>query len=111
MKNVLALIIIACLPAVQTNAQETEKYLFDKELPVFVDSMQAELTYPLAWGNSDIRQFDLWRSAARNKLREEMLMPPPPAKDFGMKSAYPLTKSRRDAEKLGEEKIRKSLDK
>ena len=79
MKNVLALIIIACLPAVQTNAQETEKYLFDKELPVFVDSMQAELTYPLAWGNSDIRQFDLWRSAARNKLREEMLMPPPPA--------------------------------
>ena len=32
------------------------------------------------------------------------------AKDFGMKSAYPLTKSRRDAEKLGEEKIRKSLE-
>ncbi len=31
-------------------------------------------------------------------------------KDFGMKSAYPLTKSRRDAEKLGEEKIRKSLE-
>lgn len=85
MKNVLALIIIACLPAVQTNAQETEKYLFDKELPVFVDSMQAELTYPLAWGNSDIRQFDIWRSAARNKLREEMLMPPPPAKNFDMK--------------------------
>ena len=76
---------MACLPSMQANAQTDGKYLFDGELPVFIDSMQAELTYPMAWGNSSIRQFDLWRSAAREKLREEMLMPPPPAKDYGMK--------------------------
>lgn len=85
MKKELVYILMACLPVTQASAQQEEKYLFDKELPVFIDSMQAELTYPMAWGNSDIRQFDLWRSAARNKLREEMLMPPPPAKDFNMR--------------------------
>lgn len=84
MRHRLVLIIIAVISGLSTNAQTNEKYLFDGELPVFIDSMQTELTYPMAWGNSDIRQFDLWRSAARDKLREEMLMPPPPAKDYGM---------------------------
>ena len=51
MRNVLALILMACLPSMQANAQTDGKYLFDGELPVFIDSMQAELTYPMAWGN------------------------------------------------------------
>lgn len=65
--------------------QTAEKYMFDGMFPVFLDSLQDELTYPLAWGNSDIHEFGLWRSAARNKLREEMLTPPRPAKDYDMK--------------------------
>lgn len=64
------------------NAQNEEKYVFDGELPYFLDSLQKELTYPLAWGNSEVKQFDLWRSLARNKLREEMLLPPAPATTF-----------------------------
>ena len=32
------------------------------------------------------------------------------AQKTGMKSAYPLTKSQRDSQKLGEQKIRKSLE-
>lgn len=50
---------------------------------------------------------NLYRIAAAQKCRISLEQA---AKDFGMKSAYPLTKSRRDAEKLGEEKIRKSLE-
>lgn len=69
----------------QPAADSVQKYMFDGEFPVCLDRMQQELTYPLAWGNSDIRQFDLWRSAARSKLRKEMLMPPEPAKAYDMK--------------------------
>lgn len=84
MKYGLFLTAVFCISGMNANSQTEKKYLFDDELPVFTDSMQAELTYPLAWGNSDIREFGLWRSAARNKLREEMLMPPPPAKNYDM---------------------------
>lgn len=65
--------------------KKAEKYMFDGAFPVFLDSLQSELTYPLAWGNSDIKEFGLWRSAARNKLREEMLMPPRPAENYDMR--------------------------
>jgi dienelactone hydrolase len=32
----------------------------------------------MAWGNSEIRDFDAWRKAARQKVFDCMLMPPPP---------------------------------
>ena len=71
--------------ALSAGAQnEVQKYMFDDELPVCLDQMQQELTYPMAWGNSDIHQFDLWRSAARDVLRREMLLPPKPAKSSDM---------------------------
>ena len=65
----------------QTSA---EKYMFDGAFPVMLDSLQAEMTYPLAWGNSDIKEFGLWRSTARAKLNEEMLTPPLPARSYDM---------------------------
>lgn len=81
--SIIALVLtLLTLPAW---AQETEKYIFDDELPYFLDGMQKELTYPMAWGNSDIRQFDMWRSEARSVLRREMLMPPPVAKSYDVK--------------------------
>lgn len=86
-KSITACLTCACLTlflATPLAAQE-EKYVFEGERPVFLDSLLADLTYPLAWGHSDIRDFDLWRIAARNKLREEMLLPPPPADRYDMK--------------------------
>lgn len=80
---------LLALPALwaglSASAQTEGGYLFDGDLPTCLEQMKAELTFPLAWGNSDIQQFDLWRSAARNQLREEMLMPPPPAKSQELK--------------------------
>ena len=38
--------------ALSAGAQnEVQKYMFDDELPVCLDQMQQELTYPMAWGN------------------------------------------------------------
>lgn len=80
MKTIVLALMMGC--SLTVNAQNEEKYVFDGELPYFLDSLQKELTYPLAWGNSEVKQFDLWRSLARNKLREEMLLPPAPATTF-----------------------------
>ena len=85
LKKLIILSVIACLSVTANAQKQAEKYVFDGAFPVFLDSLQAELTYPLAWGNSDIKEFGLWRSAARNKLREEMLMPPRPAEHYDMK--------------------------
>lgn len=79
-------IFIFALISLNLSAQkEGQKYMFDGELPVCLDEMQQELSYPMAWGHSDIRQFDLWRSSARDVLRREMLLPPKPATTFDMK--------------------------
>lgn len=85
LKRLIISSLIACVSVVAVAQGQAEKYLFDGAFPVFLDSLQSELTYPMAWGNSDIKEFGLWRSAARSKLREEMLMPPRPAEHSDMK--------------------------
>ena len=57
--------------------QGRENYEFMRNLPVYADSLIADLTYPLAWGHSDIRDFDAWKQAAREKVFDCMLTPPP----------------------------------
>ena len=62
-------------------AQKREKYEFKRNLPVYADSLIKDLTYPLAWGNSPITDFDKWRKAARQKVFDCMLTPPPAPAD------------------------------
>ena len=61
-----------------------QKYEFMRNLPVYADSLLEDLKYPLAWGNSDITDFDEWRKVARQKVFDCMLMPPPPLGDFAV---------------------------
>ena len=65
--------------------QKREKFEYTFDLPVYVEQLKRELTYPLAWGNSDIKNFDRWRATARKKVFECMMTPPRPAADFDMK--------------------------
>ncbi|MGW0814944.1 dienelactone hydrolase family protein [Streptomyces viridiviolaceus] len=44
------------------------------ELPGFHAALKAELTFPLAWGNSPIRDFEAWRRAARARVEEHLLV-------------------------------------
>jgi dienelactone hydrolase len=76
--------ILFLLCSLQLAAQQPERYMFKRQLPVFLDSLKAEMNYPLAWGHSDIREFGLWRTTARAKLVEEMLTPPRPADSYDM---------------------------
>lgn len=56
--------------------QKREKYEWQGEIPTYVEILKKELTYPMAWGNSPIRNFKKWKKAARAKVFECMMTPP-----------------------------------
>lgn len=70
-----------CMLAVSVQGQKRSKYEFRRNLPVYADSLIKDLTYPMAWGNSPITDFDAWRQAARQKVLDCMLTPPPAPAD------------------------------
>ena len=61
----------------EANAQKRSKFEFKRNLPVYADSLLKDLTYPMAWGNSPITDFGEWRRAARQRVFDCMLTPPP----------------------------------
>ena len=75
----LFIITLCLLVVIPSSAQKRKKYEFRRNLPVYADSLIKDLTYPLAWGNSEITDFDAWRKVARQKVLDCMLMPPPPS--------------------------------
>lgn len=82
-RHLIALSLLAA-SAAGVSAQQSAKYEIERDMPLFLDSIKNELTYPLAWGNSDITDFDTWRSTARDKVMELMLAPPPRAVDYDL---------------------------
>ena len=84
MKRIITYSIIALLQAsvalVQTSSkpklQKREKYEWQGEIPTYVETLKKELTYPMAWGNSPIKNFKKWKKAARAKVFECMMTPP-----------------------------------
>ena len=102
-KTCLTILWILLMSSVQALAQQQgrEKYEFMRNLPVYADSLIADLTYPLAWGNSDIRDFDAWKRAAREKVFDCMFTPPPaPANGFEAKVLYEEQRDGYKARKL-----------
>ena len=81
--NLIRTLMIAagCLLTLAAHGQQRDKYEFVRNLPVYADSLIRDLTYPMAWGNSTITDFDQWRQAARQKVLDCMLTPPPPPAD------------------------------
>jgi dienelactone hydrolase len=78
-KNLFYIIVLCLLQSTILFSQKRQKYEFSRNLPVYADSLLKDLTYPLAWGNSEIKDFDEWRKAARQKIFDSMLTPPPTA--------------------------------
>lgn len=64
--------------------QKREKYEWQGEIPTYVETLNKELTYPMAWGNSPIRNFKKWKKAARAKVLECMMTPPKAAAAWNM---------------------------
>jgi dienelactone hydrolase len=49
--------------------------LTERVLPAFYQQLKDELTFPLAWENSPIRDFPSWRVAARAQVEASLLRP------------------------------------
>ena len=64
--------------------QKREKYEWQGEIPTYVEMLKKELTYPMAWGNSPIKNFKKWKKAARGKVFECMMTPPKAAAAWDM---------------------------
>lgn len=79
----LLLFFLAALPI--SAQQKREKFEFYKNMPVYAEQLIADLHYPLAWGNSSIKNFAEWKKTARQKVFDCMLTPPPPAENYDMK--------------------------
>ena len=57
---------------------------YQYEIPTYVEQLQADLTYPLAWGNDREKKFAKWKKKARAKVLDCMMTPPPPAESYDM---------------------------
>lgn len=106
MKKIVISLILTLFCCSYALAQKRDKYEFKRNLPVYADSLIANLTYPLAWGNSDIKDFNEWKQVAREKVFDCMLMPPPaPSNGFEAKVLY---EEQRDGYKARKIEIRLS---
>lgn len=100
-KRTTALLFLSLILTLSVSAQQREKYEFMRNLPVYADSLIADLTYPLAWGNSDIQNFNEWKRVARQKVFDCMLTPPPaPAEGFNAKVLYEEQRDGYKAQKI-----------
>lgn len=82
--NKIALMIAAAGMITAAASAQERAYELQRDMPIFLDSLKKEFTYPLAWGNSDISDFNEWKSATKGKLMDEMLLPPPRANSYDM---------------------------
>ena len=108
MKSVVIPVLLAVLLFCHLTAasQRREKYEFVRNLPAYADSLIADLDYPLAWGHSDIKDFAVWKEAARQKVFDCMLTPPPaPADGYQAKVIF---EEQRDGYKARKIEIRLS---
>ena len=84
MKRIICFASLLCTLIFAASGQKREGYEYERRLPRYADKLISDLSYPLAWGNGEIIDFDSWKSAARSKVFECMLTPPPPG-DMSMR--------------------------
>lgn len=79
------ILLLSLFPLLLFAQEKREKYEFYKDFPVYADSLIASLDYPLAWGNSPVKDFNAWKEQARDKVLECMMAPPPRPSSFDYK--------------------------
>lgn len=106
MKRILLILFAINCVLFTASAQKRDRYEFKRNLPVYADSLIADFDFPLAWGHSDIKDFNEWKKVARQKVFDCMLMPPPaPSNGF---EAKVLFEEQRDGYKARKIEIRLS---
>ncbi|WP_291528297.1 dienelactone hydrolase family protein [Bacteroides sp. UBA939] len=76
--------MLGLVTSVAALSQQLPAYELEREMPVFLEQLKKELTYPLAWGNSPVKNFKKWRTRARAAVLDAMLAPPPRTTDYQM---------------------------
>ncbi|MBQ9655430.1 MAG: prolyl oligopeptidase family serine peptidase [Prevotella sp.] len=95
------IIAVSLIMGLTANAQKRDRYEFKRNLPTYADSLIADLTYPMAWGNSPISDFNEWKRTARQKVFDCMLpAPPPPAEGITARVLYEEQRDGYKARKL-----------
>ena len=101
MRKVLIFLTLMLLCESGAFAQKREKYEFKRNLPVYADSLIADLTYPMAWDNCGLKDFQEWKRMARQKVFDCMLMPPPaPSNGYETKVLFEEQRDGYKAKKL-----------
>lgn len=85
MKRKLVLFLLCSLHLSIYSQTECNICELIRNMPIFYQEIKQTLTWPMAWGNSPVKDFDEWRVAARNKLDSCLLPVPPAAKMYDMR--------------------------
>lgn len=83
-RHKLSLLLLLLLWTGSIQAQKRAEHEYYMEIPIYVDSIQRSLTYPLAWRNFPIRDLKAWKQAARRQIWESMGPLPPRSADYDM---------------------------
>lgn len=86
MKHKLLPLLFASLLSLSTASAQTdsEAYEVTGNMPVFYQQMKQQLTYPLAWGKAEEKDFAKWKAQARHMLAECMQNLQPAPKAYAM---------------------------
>lgn len=83
MKHKLLPLLFASLLSLSTASAQTDSTAYEVtgNMPVFYQQMKQQLTYPLAWGKAEEKDFAKWKAQARHVLAEciQNLQPAPKA--------------------------------
>lgn len=86
MKYILLPLLFASLLSLSTASAQTDSSAYEvtANMPVFYRQMKQQLTYPLAWGKAEEKDFAKWKAQARHVLAECMQNIQPAPKAYAM---------------------------
>lgn len=86
MKHKLLPLLFASLLSLSTASAQTDSTAYEVtgNMPVFYQQMKQQLTYPLAWGKAEEKDFAKWKAQARHVLAECMQNLQPAPKAYAM---------------------------
>lgn len=81
---ILSTVLFLSLSTGAAAQSDTLKYGVVKNMPAFYEQLKQQLTYPMAWGKSPVKDFAQWRNEAREVVIECMRNLPPAPEDYRM---------------------------
>lgn len=81
---ILSTVLFLSLSTGAAAQSDTLKYGVVKNMPTFYEQLKQQLTYPMAWGKSSVKDFAQWCNEAREVVIECMRNLPPAPEDYRM---------------------------